>query len=345
MQRRTATRIKDARPPTENEMLSFFRKLPSRPLLIARTGQTWSDSEQAILCKMICPFPPDHAFVTKWNTPNSTLKAEILEQLSVNNINWVAIDCVGKYLSPPFTDTSSPTLLITVPPASTDWDSGVKAVHACKLLLEDFHFKNIEVEMKEGTVLKRSPYNTTYIDSCEANQLLLAAKTGLLGLPIGAKGKAAQGTLGAHLSLLDADKKPVRLALTCRHVFFRGDDTHEHQHGRDEEVVAVSASEAKIQEAIKERSEYIKEKQDDVSKLRISLDAKYTVEGRSIPENEQDHLDLHNEILQKAQRTEIQLKEILEDNERLSELGHVLYSPPIEKVPSPSGHEQNWHPD
>lgn len=53
---RIAMRVKNASPPTtELEKKHFFSELPSRPRLVARTGEQWQDSRFGPLCKFLCP--------------------------------------------------------------------------------------------------------------------------------------------------------------------------------------------------------------------------------------------------------------------------------------------------
>ncbi|KAI9898129.1 hypothetical protein N3K66_006489 [Trichothecium roseum] len=340
-----AMRVKDASQPTEEEGAYFFSKLPSRARLVARTGEQWPDSNFGPLCKFLCPFPLGHPFVATWNTPGNTLQIDIREQLAAAGIDWVAIDCVGKYLDPPLSDGSSPTLLITVPPTSTDWNAGVRAVNACKIVLEDHDIKDMEVEMKEGMVSQMVPDNNTCIDDCEGNELLLGAKTNLLGLSIGAKGRKAQGTLGLHLTLTDEDGNQKQLGLSCRHVFFDMDDTHEHRHGQGQEVVAVSFSEAQIKEAVEKATEKTQDAQNEVNSYEERIDQKFTSLEVPVPAKTQELLHHLQKRFEDSQRELAKISQLLRDGEKLCEFGHILYSPPIADTLTPSLNTKSWLPD
>lgn len=340
-----AMRVKDASQPTEEEKTYFFSKLPSQARLVARTGEQWPDSKFGPLCKFLCPFPLGHPFAATWNTPGNTLQIDIREQLAAAGIDWVAIDCVGKYLDPPLSDASSPTLLITVPPTSTDWSAGVRAVNACKIVLEDHDIKDMEVEMKEGMVSQMVPDNDTYADDCQGTELLLGANTNFLGLSIGAKGRKAQGTLGLHLTLTDGDGNQKRLGLSCRHVFFDMDDTHEHRHGQGQEVVAVSFSEAHVKDAIEKVTKELQAAQNDHDSYEKRIDQRYTSLEEPVPAKTQEILHSLHKSVEDLQRKLAEISQLLRDDEQLCEFGHILYSPPIVHTLSPGLNTKPWLPD
>ena len=217
-------------------------------------------------------------------------------------------------------------------------------MNACKIVLEDHNINDMEVEMKEGMVSQMVPDNTR-THFCQQNELLLGAKTNLSGLSIGAKGRKAQGTLGLRLTLTDNDGNQKQLGLSCRHVFFDKNNTHEHRHGQGQEVVAVSSYEEQIQEAVKEATKRTQEIQHETTSHEKQIADKYTNLDRPVPARSQEllhHFQKHSEDLQ---RELAKISQLLGDGEKQCELGHILYSPPISDTLTSFLDTKSWRPD
>ena len=222
--------------------------------------------------------------------------------------------------------------------------TGIRAVYACKLVLEDCGFPDIHIEMKEG-ILSKSNLDDE-IGLCGDNKHLLAATTGLLGLQIGARGRVQQGTLCLHLRLRHGDGKTTPLALSCRHVFFDDDGNQEHVHEKDDPIIAVSSSNSQLQKSIDGLSEQAKFYENKAKDKEKTYTERYVeAEGAIvIPSSKQKEIDDAQAGRQSCLEELSKLKELQGEDTKLCELGHILYSPKIAKVPCNTSSE-SWYPD
>ena len=149
----------------------------------------------------------------------------------------------------------------------------------------------------------------------------------------------------AHTRDTATDGKRTPLALSCRHVLFQGDDTHEHLHGRDYAVIAVSPHKLQLQKAVEEASTKAKGQYDKVARLEIRLAERYGDDEAYVPEHNRQHLTSVKNGLEKSRWLETKLKELQRDGAERCKLGHILYSPPIAEVPGSSPSAKPWYPD
>ncbi|KIK65005.1 hypothetical protein GYMLUDRAFT_82987 [Collybiopsis luxurians FD-317 M1] len=315
-------------PPSEKEAKSYYRGLPSDPVLVARTGTTsWKEPTGPE------PYPTrnellpvgDHALMEVWEG-NLALKLQdllgSLKTLSALEMSKTFLRPMSKSLS----HTSSSGLV-----------DGCNVASQCKKLLVEHNITDVDVEIRESEVhflagpkLLKPNYFSDPIGN--VRELLTIA----LGFPICAQSTPQiQGTAGFFVTVGRNNKK--LLLVTARHVVFPpGTNESQPRHN-----VALFGS-AKFDEYFESIQTAIKDKEFTANYNQRRIKA---VEGRdgAVAKRAQTGLDEANEAKKELGAFEQYVKShwAALDNRVL---GHVTLSPPIKHGVGSSreGYTEDW---
>jgi hypothetical protein len=132
------------------ESKHYYDGLPSRPILVARSGTTpWeapTDPEDYSKLRQLGP-AGNHPLSEVWNDELS-LKVDTL--LASMKVNWTSIDIVRIGIAE---EHPPPVVLwIGVKPGSLSGSDGVIVVSKCKELLEEYNITDVDVEIRESMV-------------------------------------------------------------------------------------------------------------------------------------------------------------------------------------------------
>ncbi|RGP62274.1 hypothetical protein FLONG3_10280 [Fusarium longipes] len=157
----------------------------------------------------------------------------------MRTLDWTLIDIIRiGFTSRPWSDGEAPpekpiTLLISVQPDTTTWETGIEAAMACRAILRRFNIFDVEVEVMEACCealntetpnphLKTEPVTGERTD---ANLQL----SELIGTSIASiESPSVEGTKGFYVRLEDHPER--LLAVTCQHVLFGRNAKNEDYH-------------------------------------------------------------------------------------------------------------------
>ncbi|KAI0290308.1 hypothetical protein BC826DRAFT_1106543 [Russula brevipes] len=229
------------------EAMLYYRGLPSKPRLIARTGSPWpweapTDPEAPSGPDAYPPlrelrFPGEHKIHEIWED-NLAFKVHAIRDQA--GVDWSSTEIVRIGDAGNTRDGGDLTLWIGVwdwrirrRPAPLAYDVAIDAAFKCKALLLEHGIEDVDVEMRDPpttwtpTAFLREPFTTT------------------LGIPIRhMDASMAGGTGGLFLQVDDPDGKKLFL-VTARHVVFPRSDNSlferksDRQPRRDVHVVSV----------------------------------------------------------------------------------------------------------
>ncbi|KAH9964116.1 hypothetical protein BC827DRAFT_1265926 [Russula dissimulans] len=206
-------------PLSDKEAETYYAGLPSRPVLVARTGALWEAPRGPEVYTVIKELHPvgNHPLTEVWEG-NLALKLHTF--LDSMEVMWTSTDVVrigvaGEYPVPVI-------LWIGVMPGSLSHDDGTDVASKCQELLIEYDITDVNVELRESVVTRSarpklltvtSPYSSDPIpDICEP-------LTTTLSLPICAQStRWAEGTGGFFIT--EGENTERLLLVTARHVVF-----------------------------------------------------------------------------------------------------------------------------
>lgn len=245
-------------PPTDEERQLYYKGLPSRPNLVARSSThdwvntysfdrirgwySYADPNLYVL-RPVGSYPHLHRL---WNNASSSLRVQILQALS--RADWTAIDILRVCIN----GQNPITLMVAVSPGSLTWNEGYAIARECKSIFARYGIF-LDCEIRESVVTfctadqletsstadasaDSSADSTNKTSSPKPFQLFsgplpenddwMYAHTwtnfsDVLGTTIAMKDRdSLTGTKGLYLSLSPSSPgaEPKILALTCRHV-------------------------------------------------------------------------------------------------------------------------------
>ncbi|KAH8111892.1 hypothetical protein DFH11DRAFT_1707064, partial [Phellopilus nigrolimitatus] len=210
------------------EATFYYAGLPSRPLLVARTGTPWEaprGPEAYPVRKELRPVG-NHPLADVWED-NLALKLHAL--LDSMDVEWTSTDVVRIGLADEPSAPAPVILWIGVFPKSLSGDDGVAVAYKCRELLVEFDIIDVDVELREsvatrsarsveaGPKLLRSDWSDSIADVREP-------LTTTLGLPICAQATPwAEGTGGFFVAEGEGGNTERLLLVTARHVLFPPD--------------------------------------------------------------------------------------------------------------------------
>ena len=143
--------LKPPPPPSEKEAKLYYAGLPSKPLLVARTGAPWKEPtgpEAYYQLKELHGLGTDgdHPIKQIWE---AGLASKVQGLLNSTKVKWTSLDIVSfenreDFPRPP------PTLWIGVLPASLSGTDGVVVAYKCRDLLFEYGITDVNVEIRES---------------------------------------------------------------------------------------------------------------------------------------------------------------------------------------------------
>jgi hypothetical protein len=200
----------------EYESKCFYYGLPSRPVLVFRTGTPWkrpTGPEAYHVPKDIRPVFEDQ-IATVWDK----MGTEIFEYLDSVTIMWTTIDVVR--FAEPKEDPGPVVLWIGVKPGSLSREDAQVAAIGCEKILDKFKIADVEVAFRESLFTRSArPTLLKYARYSDVTAGVRGPLTPALGMPIGARATpSTEGTGAIYLSEGGGSDKVY--ILTARHVVF-----------------------------------------------------------------------------------------------------------------------------
>ncbi|KAF4595900.1 hypothetical protein GQ602_001513 [Ophiocordyceps camponoti-floridani] len=239
------------------ESRGYYRGLPSRPKLIARTDQLsrpwhvpahehdWHDKE-------LDTISASHPIVGKWNDEGShSLRQQVLDVLERNMIDWTAVDILQLRDRGECHVECHVVLFVSVSASSTSGELGRTIANEVKLVLCYHKLDDVECEVKESSRVPLSPTvperNVIRLDCNFSMQYLRKEFSDCLNVSIASLDKPwRQGT--RCLYLRDVQTREV-FALTCRHVIVDSETAGEILPGKEPTLPLAMTAISAIQPA------------------------------------------------------------------------------------------------
>ncbi|KAF8555076.1 hypothetical protein OG21DRAFT_956385 [Imleria badia] len=216
-------------PPSKKEAVFYYAGLPSRPLLVARTGTIpWKEPrgpEAYLKLKELCAIG-NHPLKEAWEGKLALKLHSLLDSMKVkwSSTDVVRIRNVG--------ESSAPIILwIGVIPASLSGNDGVVVAFKCQELLVQYGIADVNVEIRESVVTRSAgPKLLTPADISDPTQVAGVQEplTTTLGIPICTQCMPCVEGTGGFFIAEDGDTKRL-LLVTARHVVFTP-DKNENKH-------------------------------------------------------------------------------------------------------------------
>ncbi|KAJ6463459.1 hypothetical protein C8R45DRAFT_520868 [Mycena sanguinolenta] len=223
------------------EATCFYSRLPSCPLLVARTGNIPYESPRGPWqhpMRRELRIVGKHTIQDVWE---DDLACKVHSILDTNQTDWTSTDVVriaylpdqSGFTTPP--DNDDVVLWIGVDPGSLSYEDGIVVALQCKQLLLDYGLEDVNVEIRESELvhssgpklfgpledpeLNMSFHYSAYNDPVDVR----APFTSMLGIPVCAQSTfSVEGTGGFFLDE-GGDGKRL-LLVTARHVVFNDDN-------------------------------------------------------------------------------------------------------------------------
>ncbi|KIL61734.1 hypothetical protein M378DRAFT_187503 [Amanita muscaria Koide BX008] len=196
---------------------SYYFGLPSKPILVYRTGTPWKRPTGPEAYRIPKEARPvfDHPIADAWDE----LGPQVPDYLDSVKVMWTTIDIVR--FAEVEKDPGPPVLWIGVKPGSLSRKDAEVAAIGCEGLLKKFEITNIEVAFRESLFTRlagpKGPQLLKYVSSLHATADVRSPLTPALGLRIAAQATPyAEGT-GALYIRESSNSKRVFI-LTARHV-------------------------------------------------------------------------------------------------------------------------------
>ncbi|KAI1065802.1 hypothetical protein LB507_000244 [Fusarium sp. FIESC RH6] len=335
-------------PPSEDEKHYYYNGLPSRPVLVARTTtDQWVMYEDFHGVYKSLDVVREHAIKELWNDESGPLRKQVIECLE--GIEWVAIDILRLGLE----QDKPVTMFISVKKDSTDFNTGLDTVRRCQQILRTHQLGDVEVEMKEATLIALNsestageqsnssshdqtprfipmPPDDTYYD-------LIIPFTECIGTPLSPTGYIGRGTKGMYLR--DESKT---YALTCRHVVLpqgknsrKFSDFGDYRHSNENAVTVVQPGARDYDDVVSDHELRFGALKDTIESMELlqrlpdrEVDAGLLQRYRQQLSNLMDYDTLHLQMKQPGRRIP----------------GHVQFSPRTEVYIPAQGHQhiRDW---
>ncbi|KAG8733123.1 hypothetical protein FRC10_000413 [Ceratobasidium sp. 414] len=206
-------------PPSELEASCYYYGLPSRPVLVARTGTTpWEGRTGPGRWQIPKELRAvgNHALKEVWEDNLAIQVHAILDSMKVK---WTSTDVVRLAISAE--SSSAPVILwIGVIPGSLSRADGIVVVSKCRNLLEKHNIADVDVEIRESVVTRSSgPKLLKPAGDYDPIVDIRDPLTATLGLPICAQSTPwVEGTSGFFIT--EGGNTKRLLLVTARHVVF-----------------------------------------------------------------------------------------------------------------------------
>ena len=334
--------------PSPLEAKTYYYGLPSRPVLVVRTGTTpWRAPTGPEAYTKIRDVRPvgNHALKEVWE---GNLALRIHALLDSMNVKWTSTDVVrigdaGKSPAPV-------VLWIGVIPASLSGDDGIVVASKCRKLLEEIDITDVDVEIRESVVTRSAgPKLLTSAYSSNATAVVHEPLTTTLGLPICAHHTPwIEGTGGFFIT--EGGNTDRLLLVTARHVVLAPNENEnmhfKHMNNGQPRHDVVLFGDVAFKKYLKFVQDEIRGKSflADYNERRIRA-----VEGKDDQAADRERQDAQRE-LDEAMKAMEELKPFYPDvSTRLATpesriLGHVVLSPPIKfgVGSSSEGYTEDW---
>ncbi|KAF8267033.1 hypothetical protein EI94DRAFT_1786628, partial [Lactarius quietus] len=333
--------------PSPLEASCYYTGLPSRPLLVARTGTTPWESvpvtgpEEYLPRKELRPVG-NHAPALKeaWE---GSLPLKLHALLDLMHVKWTSIDVVRIGIAG---DHSAPVILwIGVMPRSLFGEDGLVVASRCQDLLVEFNIIDVDVEIRESIVTrsvggpKLLPYAPFYDPTVDVRESLTTS----LGIPICAQSTPwAEGTGGFFIS--EGGNAERLLLVTARHPLFMPESGNEHFEQKDNSQSrhdVMLFSDAGFNKCLKSIIGKIRDKE---FMVKCEEERIRELEGKDDPAAKKERERAHAE-LDKAMKAMKKLRNFHQDilshwaTAESRVLGHVILSPPIS---TRKGYTEDW---
>jgi len=313
------------------EARHYYNGLPSKPLLIARTGAPWypPSGPEAYLRVKELRIPGQHELLDLWEDNIALRVHDILDR---NKVNWSSTDIVRiAYVDDPFGNL---ILWIGVRPRPIplSYDVGINVALQCKRLLLDHRITDVDVELRESDIIQTvGPPLLEPTDTSDSTAIQREPFTATLGLTICAKDRPwAEGTAGFFLAVNGVDKL---FLVTARHVLFPRSDNKHFEHTNTSQacryVLLLSGQSFQqhllsVQKEINDQGPIVTDQEGRIQRVAGREDA------ASNATREDAELEIKNAREREGCLTNLR-RELstnwAPDERRI--LGHVIYSPPI----------------
>jgi hypothetical protein len=141
-------------PPSEREAKFYYTGLPSRPVLVARTGTTpWEPATGPDAYRPPRPVKElgtvgNHAIKEAWET----LYHKVLALLDEMEVKWISVDIVRIGNAEEDMHFAPVILWIGVMPASLSGRDGVVVASKCREILVEHGITDVDVEIRESVI-------------------------------------------------------------------------------------------------------------------------------------------------------------------------------------------------
>ena len=306
----------------------YYYGLPSRPVLIARTGSLWeAPGPEAYPRLKELRIVGSHEISKVWED-NLALKVHAI--LDENGVDWSSTDVVRVgYVDEPYGNV---ILWIGVRPGSLSYEVGINVAHQCKKVLLDHAISDIDVEIRQSEIIQSAgPRLLQPTDDIDPTVEVREPFATTLGITICARSTPwVEGTAGFFLH----NGGDGRLLLaTARHVVFPRSDNnlYERKFQSQPRHDILVLSEASFQQHLVSIDDQAKA-QDDATSYQTKRMEKMA--GRDDEIAIAACEDARN-IMKRAEAT---AKVLSDFHRQLStawatddsrSIGHVIFSPPI----------------
>ncbi|KAE9384186.1 hypothetical protein BT96DRAFT_929422 [Gymnopus androsaceus JB14] len=336
-------------PPSEKEARLYYFGLPSRLILVARTGNTpWeapTGPDEYCEPKELRPIG-EHAIEEVWEDDLALKLHTLLEMMQVK---WTSTDVVR--IGYPRQSYAPVVIWIGVMPRSLSADDGVAVVARCReLLVVEYDITDVEIEIRESVVTRSAgPKLLTSLPTVTSDLIATMREplTTSLGLSICAQSTLwAEGTGGFFII---KEGNPKRLLLvTARHVVLpldkKGENIHENIHISYNDSTTSPHNVVLLGETFLERHlESLKNKIDlhkssiDILQMHLGTSGN----NEKVPQEHQYALDKFRREIAEL-RTLHQSASTNWATPESRVIGHLILSPPIKYGAGTEGYTQDW---
>ncbi|KAG8752242.1 hypothetical protein FRC11_008546, partial [Ceratobasidium sp. 423] len=334
-------------PPCRKEANSYYAGLPSRPILVARTGAEWEEPTGLEAYSVIRELRPvgNHAITEVWE---DNLAFKIHALLDKMKVKWTSTDVVRIGNEG---ESSAPVILwIGVMPGSLSGDDGLVVASRCWKLLEKGGITDMEVEIRESVVTRSAGPKLLEPSSggifiCDPTVNIREPLTTTPCLPICSQSVSwTDGTGGFFITEGDNTRT---LLVTARHVVFppgkSRNEPFEHKDGHPHYNVNLFGDTA--------FEGYLESIQTEIEREEFYIDYhKRCIEAAR--ENDTPEWNKGREAAQEKLNKAKKAVEVLKtfyhnvsaewDTPESRVLGHVILSPPIELGVGSDGYTEDW---
>jgi hypothetical protein len=332
--------------PSPKEANFYYAGLPSRPILVARTGTRWKapTGPEAYPKYKDLRVVGNHVLKEIWEDNLSRKLHALLDSMEVK---WTSTDVVRIGI---VGESSAPVILwIGVVPASLSGHDGALVAFKSRELLVEYNIADVDVEIRESIATRTAgPKLLTPVYSSDRSAGIREPITTTLGLPICAQSTPWAGGTAGFFITEGGDSKRLFL-VTARHVVFTSLDENKNNHFEHKDDSQCRHNVMLFSDA--SFNEYLESIQAQIGEKERSVD----YNERRITWAEGNDDPAVNELLHQAQ---VELNESREAVEQLNTfyqdvskrwatpesriLGHVILSPPINVGVGDECYSEDW---